>query len=230
MEEINQMVEEGKVDLTPRTEIPELPEEERIRDFREVELVLTEEQAKREAARCLACGICSECHLCVQVCKREAIDHQQAPCGRGSRSRIRHPLTRLLPLRAELSPELGYGRYPNVVTSMEFERMLSASGPWGGHVTRRSSDHREPKKIAFLQCVGSREHEGACLLSARLLHVCDQRGRCSRWSIFKGPWRPQIFHIDMRAFGKDLMLLEPGEGKGNSVLSIADFWILPVKI
>ena len=59
----------------------------------------------------------------------------------------------------ELSPELGYGRYPNVVTSMEFERMLSASGPWGGHITRRSPDHREPKRVAFLQCVGSREKE-----------------------------------------------------------------------
>ena len=161
-EEIDQMVEEGKVDLTPRTVVPELPEEERIRDFREVELVLTEEQAKREAARCLACGICSECHLCVQVCKREAVDHQQAPVLEELEvgSVILSPGYSLY--NPELSPELGYGRYANVVTSMEFERMLSASGPWGGHVTRRSPDHREPKKIAFLQCVGSRDvHEGA---------------------------------------------------------------------
>src|SRR4030043_103875 len=56
-EEIDQMVEEGKVDLTPRTKVPELPEGERVRDFREVELVLTEAQARQEADRCLACGI-----------------------------------------------------------------------------------------------------------------------------------------------------------------------------
>jgi NADPH-dependent glutamate synthase beta subunit-like oxidoreductase len=123
MEEINQMVEEGKVDLTPRAEIPELPEKERIQDFREVELVLTEEQAKREAARCLACGICSECHLCVQVCKREAIDHQQAPVEEEVEvgSVILSPGYSLY--RAELSPELGYGRYPS--DKHKFERSLA---------------------------------------------------------------------------------------------------------
>lgn len=50
----------------------------------------------------------------------------------------------------------GYGLFPNVVTSMQFERILSASGPTGGHLVR-PSDHKEPKKIAWLQCVGSRD-------------------------------------------------------------------------
>jgi ferredoxin len=173
-EEIDQMIEEEKVDLSPRARVPELPEEVRVRDFREVELVLTEEQAKQEAHRCLSCGICSECHLCVMVCKREAVDHQQADVLEelDVGSVVLSPGYSLY--NAELSPELGYGRYANVVTSMEFERMLSASGPWGGHVTRRSSDHREPKKIAFLQCVGSRE-KGRDYCSS-LLHVRSPKG------------------------------------------------------
>jgi len=211
-EEINQMIEEGKVDLTPRTEIPELPEKERIRDFREVELVLTEEQAKQEAARCLACGICSECHLCVQVCKREAIDHQQAPVEEEIEvgSVILSPGYSLY--RPELSPELGYGRYPNVVTSMEFERMLSASGPWGGHVTRRSSDHQEPKKIAFLQCVGSREKEHDYCSSVCCMYATKE----AMLAMEHIPGvEIKIFQMDMRAFGKGFdAYFERGKEKG----------------
>ncbi len=203
-EEIDQMIEEGKVDLSPRTKVPELPEHERIRNFREVELVLTEEQARQEAARCLACGICSECHLCVKVCKREAIDHQQAPTIEELEvgSVILSPGYSLF--NPELSPELGYGRYPNVVTSIEFERMLSASGPWGGHLIRRSSDHREPKKIAFIQCVGSRDtHEGTkpycsavcCTYAIKEAVVAKEHS--------KDPLDTAIFYIDMRTYGKD---------------------------
>jgi len=211
-EEINGMIEEGKVDLGPRTQIPELPEKERIRDFREVELVLTEEQAKQEASRCLACGICSECHLCVQVCKREAIDHQQAPMEEEIEvgSVILSPGYSLY--QPGLSPELGYGRYTNVVTSMEFERMLSASGPWGGHVTRRSSDHREPKKIAFLQCVGSREKEHDYCSSVCCMYATKE----AMLAMEHVPGVDiKIFQMDMRAFGKGFdAYFERGKEKG----------------
>ena len=50
-----------------------------------------------------------------------------------------------------------YAKLPNVLTSLEFERILSASGPTMGHVIRQSKDKREPKKIAWFQCVGSRD-------------------------------------------------------------------------
>jgi len=211
-EEIDQMVEEGKVDLSSRTKVPELPEEERVRNFREVELVLTEEQARQEAARCLACGICSECHLCVQVCKREAIDHQQADLMEELEvgSVILSPGYALY--RPELSPELGYGRYANVVTSMEFERMLSASGPWGGHVTRRSSDHREPQKIAFLQCVGSREKEHDYCSSVCCMYATKE----AMLAMEHIPGvEIKIFQMDMRAFGKGFdAYFERGKEKG----------------
>ncbi len=211
-EEIDRMVEEGKVDLHPRTEVPELPEQERVKDFREVELVLTEKQAKQEAARCLACGICSECHLCVQVCKREAIDHQQADLEEelDVGSVILSPGYALY--RPERSPELGYGRYANVVTSMEFERMLSASGPWGGHVTRRSSDHREPQKIAFLQCVGSREKEHDYCSSVCCMYATKE----AMLAMEHIPGvEIKIFQMDMRAFGKGFdAYFERGKEKG----------------
>ena len=210
-EEINQMVEEGKIDLTLRAAVPMVPREERIRDFREVELALTEEQAKKEAARCLACGICSECHLCVQVCKREAIDHQQADVVEELEvgSVILSPGYSLY--RPELSPELGYGRYNNVVTSMEFERMLSASGPWGGHVTRRS-DHEEPKKIAFLQCVGSREKEHNYCSSVCCMYATKE----AMLAMEHIPGvEIKIFQMDMRAFGKGFdAYFERGKEKG----------------
>jgi len=210
-EEIDQMVECEEVDLTPRTAISMAPKEERIRDFREVELVLTEEQAKQEAARCLACGICSECHLCMQVCNREAIDHQQADVVEEVEvgSVILSPGYALY--KPQLSPELGYGRYANVVTSMEFERMLSASGPWGGHVTRRS-DHREPKKIAFLQCVGSREKEHDYCSSVCCMYATKE----AMLAMEHIPGvECKIFQMDMRAFGKGFdAYFERGKEKG----------------
>jgi heterodisulfide reductase subunit A-like polyferredoxin len=198
-EEINQKVARNEVNLSPRTIIPTQPTAERIKDFREVEMVLTEEQARQEASRCLACGICSECHLCVDACKRDAIDHQQAEVVEELQvgSIILSPGYECF--NPALRPELGYGRYPNVVTSMEFERMLSASGPFGGHITRRN-DHREPKKIAFIQCVGSRDHDRDYCSSVCCMYAVKEA------VIFKEHHpdaEPTIFYMDLRAHGKD---------------------------
>jgi heterodisulfide reductase subunit A len=97
----------------------------------------------------------------------------------------------------------GYSKSANIVTSLEFERILSASGPYGGHLVR-PSDKTEPEKIAWLQCVGSRDaHHGA-------------RGYCSavcctyaiKEAILAKEHSPNgldtaIFYIDVRTFGKD---------------------------
>lgn len=198
-EEIDEKIARGEVNLRPRMVISTQPAKERIKDFREVEMVLTEEQAKQEASRCLVCGLCSECHLCVEACKREAIDHQQAEVV----EKLEVGSVILSPgyecFNPEAKPELGYGRYPNVVTSMEFERMLSASGPFGGHVTRQN-DHREPKKIAFIQCVGSRDRERDYCSSVCCMYAVKEA------VIFKEHHpdaEPTIFYMDIRAHGKD---------------------------
>jgi heterodisulfide reductase subunit A-like polyferredoxin len=197
-EEIGERVERGEVDLRPRAQIPTAAVEERTRDFREVELPLTEEQARAEAARCLSCGLCSECYRCVDVCKAEAIDHQQAAV----EEEISVGAVILSPgyslFDPEHSPEFGYGRYPNVVTSMEFERMLSASGPTQGHIAR-PSDHREPKRIAFLQCIGSRD-QGHDYCSSVCCMYATKEAMLAMEHIVE--LEPTIFQMDMRAFGK----------------------------
>ncbi|OEU63425.1 MAG: heterodisulfide reductase [Desulfobacterales bacterium S5133MH16] len=97
----------------------------------------------------------------------------------------------------------GYTKHPNIVTSLEFERILSASGPYGGHLVR-PSDKKEPDKIAWLQCIGSRdEHLGA-------KGYCS--GVCCMYAIKEAMLAKEhssrdldtaIFYIDIRTYGKD---------------------------
>ncbi|MDV2989350.1 MAG: FAD-dependent oxidoreductase [Dehalogenimonas sp.] len=99
---------------------------------------------------------------------------------------------------AEEKPQLGYGRYPDVLTSLQFERMLSASGPSAGKVMRPSNGEL-PKKVAFIQCVGSRE-TGADFCSA----VCCMYA--TKEALILKEHYPDtevtIFYIDIRAYGK----------------------------
>lgn len=98
----------------------------------------------------------------------------------------------------ELKQELGYGRYPNVVSSIQFERLLSASGPHMGHVLR-PSDGAPPKKIAFIQCVGSREIDRNYCSSVCCMYATKE-------AVIVKEHAPDtdctIFYIDLRAFGK----------------------------
>jgi heterodisulfide reductase subunit A len=97
----------------------------------------------------------------------------------------------------------GYSRSPNIVTSLEFERMLSASGPFGGHLIR-PSDKSEPKKIAWLQCVGSRDvHEGAKAYCSAVCCTYAIKEAIVAKEHAKDHLDTAIFYIDMRTFGKD---------------------------
>lgn len=96
---------------------------------------------------------------------------------------------------------LGYHRFSNVVTSLEFERMLSASGPLGGHVVR-PSDKKEPRRIAFIQCVGSRdENIGKNYCSSACCMFAIKQSIIAKEHI-KG-LDASVFYMDIRAFGKD---------------------------
>jgi len=196
--EIAEMRARGEVDLRPREEVPTVQPAERTADFREVELGLTAEQAHAEALRCLRCGLCSECYQCVLACKADAIDHQQAPY----EQELKVGAVVLAPGYQLFDPSrysaLGYGRYPNVVTSMQFERLLSASGPTCGHVTR-PSDRQEPKRIAFLQCIGSRDREHD-YCSAVCCMYATKEAMLATEHIHGVECR--VFMIDMRAFSK----------------------------
>ena len=95
-------------------------------------------------------------------------------------------------------PQLGYGRYPDVLTSLQFERMLSASGPFAGKIMRPSNKEL-PHSVAFIQCVGSRE-TSADFCSA----VCCMYA--TKEALIIKEHHPEIdvavFYIDIRAFGK----------------------------
>ena len=177
-----------------------LPLEERKNNFKEVELGYSEEEAIEEASRCLNCGGCVECMECVRTCEADAIHHDmkdeivEVHVG----SIILAPGYEKYP--PELKGEYGYGRYPNVINSLEFERMLSASGPYQGHVVR-PSDKKEPKKIAWINCVGSRDRScGNNYCSAVCCTYSIKEAVIAKEHL--SSIEPTIFFMDMRTYGK----------------------------
>jgi len=139
------------------------------------------------------------CGICQEVCGAEAIDYEQ----KDQVTELNVGAIVLSPgyeiFDAKLKPNLGYGRFRNVVTALEFERVLSASGPFQGKVLR-PSDQKTPKRIAFIQCVGSRDAErdycsGVCCMYAtkEALIAKEHVG---------ADLECDIFFMDLRAFGK----------------------------
>jgi len=184
-----------------RFEPPKRSASERKHDFNEVEAALTEEEVVEAAKRCLECGICSECNQCVYACRAGAVNHED----RDAVVDLKVGAVLLTPgfktVDGNVRPELGYGQYPNVVTSLEFERILSASGPYAGTV-QRISDGKHPKKIAFIQCVGSRDtscgndycSSVCCMYATKEAVIAREHDNSIE---------PTIFYMDIRAFGKN---------------------------
>lgn len=197
-QEIAQKVLEGKIQLQTRIEPALLPMQERVTSFREVVLGLTEHQARAEARRCLQCGICAECLACVYACGTGAIQHEMVAQEESKQVGAIILAPGYQAYQAELSQEYGFGRYPNVVTALQFERLLSASGPTMGHL-RRPSDGKTPQRIAFLQCVGSRDQRHDYCSAVCCMYATKE-------AIIAKEHHPeldvQIFMMDLRAFSK----------------------------
>ncbi len=101
----------------------------------------------------------------------------------------------------ELRKEYGYGRYPNVVTALQYERLLSSSGPSQGKVLR-PSDAKKPEKVAWIQCVGSRSTQHGFPYCSRI--CCMYATKEASITLENNPdIEPTIFYMDMRAYGKD---------------------------
>ncbi|MCE5259955.1 MAG: FAD-dependent oxidoreductase, partial [Chloroflexi bacterium] len=200
-QEIAQKLARGVYKHSPRTMMAELPSQERINSFDEVALGYTEAQAQAEAQRCLACGICSECYRCVEACKPHAVDHSLGETFTDLEVGAVILATGFDEFDANRKYELGYSRFPDVVTSIEFERILSASGPCAGHAVR-PSDGKVPKRIAFLQCVGSRDAQcGNTYCSSVCCMYAIKEAVIAKEHVHE--IEPTIFFMDMRAFGKD---------------------------
>jgi len=197
--ELEARVERGEIARAPRVAMPERHAEQRRGDFGEVETGYTEEQARAEAARCLSCGVCSECMSCFFACGVHAVDLDMPDATR----EVEVGAVILAPgfetYRAELSEEYGLGRYPNVITSLQYERLLSASGPTAGHV-RRPSDGKTPEKIAFLQCVGSRDATHDYCSTVCCMYAAKQAVMTLE---HEPATQVHVFMMDMRAFGKN---------------------------
>jgi heterodisulfide reductase subunit A-like polyferredoxin len=173
-------------------------------NFLEVSFGYDEAEARSESERCLRCGVCSECYQCVQACLAGAIDHEQK-----ARELSLNVGSVILATGADtydpkpLQQFYQYKVNPNVMTSLEFERILSASGPTMGHLVR-PSDEKEPKKIAWLQCVGSRDTNkcgnGYCS-SVCCMYAIKDAMIAKEHS--KGNLDCAIMYMDIRSYGKD---------------------------
>ncbi|HDL07888.1 MAG TPA: CoB--CoM heterodisulfide reductase iron-sulfur subunit A family protein [Desulfobacteraceae bacterium] len=145
-----------------------------------------------------------KCGACKKFCPTGAVDFEQREkiLNLNVGSVILAP--GFTPFNPEIFDNYQYANLPNVVTSMEFGRILSASGPTMGHITRLSKDKKEPKKIAWFQCVGSRD-----------LNQCGNSycsSVCCMYAIKEAVIAKEhagedldcaIFFMDMRTHGKD---------------------------
>jgi homotetrameric NADPH-dependent glutamate synthase len=202
----------GQIPLRERARPKMISKAKRLSTFEEVEKGLSREEALEEASRCLGCGPCSMCGLCAPACKREAVNYD-----------MKDELIELHVGSIILSPgydvydaskkaEYGHGVSRNVLTNIEFERMLNASGPTEGHVIR-PSDGTVPKSLAFVQCVGSRDVSTGntycssyCCMAALKQAVISQE--------HEPGLKTKIFFMDTRAFGKEFEeYLQRAEGE-----------------
>ncbi len=191
----------------PRNQPPMLSATKRVNNFKElIPTTFSEQSARQEAARCLDCGVCSECLECVKACDElQAIDHKMSD--------------QIMELEVgsvivatgydQLDPtgykEYGYGVYDNVITGLEFERMLSASGPTAGKILSASPERslsRTPSRIVFVQCVGSRDPKHGMKYCSRV---------CCMYAIKEALIAKEhesnlkditILNMDIRAYGK----------------------------
>jgi heterodisulfide reductase subunit A-like polyferredoxin len=186
---------------TPRapTAAHETPAVARARSLDEIEHTMTEAEARYAAGRCLDCGVCSECHECVAACPAGAIRLDM----REERTEIEAGsvlvATGFQLFDAKRKPAYGFGTLPNVITSMQMDRILAPTRPY--NAVLRPSDGKAPSNIAYVLCTGSRD----CTVDNRL---CSRV--CCMYSIKQAQLLMgalpladiTIYYIDIRAFGK----------------------------
>jgi heterodisulfide reductase subunit A2 len=189
---------------TPRALAPLRAAEQCRGTFEEVELALTEADARKEASRCLNCGVCCECMACVTACEAKAIDHTM----QAEELEVKVGSIILATGYDTLDPTpmkpYGYGRFANVFTALEFERLSNATGPTGGKILMRDERgefQQPPKSVALLHCIGSRDdnyHEYCsrvcCMYALKYTHLIKEKvGHAT--AVYD-------FYIDMRCFGE----------------------------
>lgn len=184
----------------PRHPMPVLDPATRKTSYAEIELGFSPEAATEEGLRCLECGLCCQCGECVRKCGPGAVELNQTECLRELEVGAIIVATGIKTFDPKAYPEYGFGKYPDVITNLQFERLCNASGPTGGKLLK-PSDGTVPKSIAFIQCVGSRDparglsqcSKVCCMISAKQLSIFKH---------FNPEGQAYVFYIDNRAGGK----------------------------
>ena len=144
-----------------------------------------------------------KCRICEAVCEKGAIDFTQTP------EKVEIKVGAIIlapgfePFNPKVRDEYGYGKMLNVVTSMDYERLLGSTGPYEGEI-RRTSDLKHPHKIAWIQCVGSRQVNppgGKSYCSAVCCTYTQKQVILTKDHDLEAECT--IFHNDIRSFGKD---------------------------
>ncbi len=138
-----------------------------------------------------------KCKLCEKVCEKEAIDHEAED------QEIEVEVGSVIiasgfkSFDAKRIPAYGYGRYKNIITALEFEKMVNASSPTGGDILMTNGE--EPKAVGIVHCVGSRDENYneycsrvCCMYSLKFAHLLKEKTEADIYD----------FYIDMRCFGK----------------------------
>ena len=139
------------------------------------------------------------CGICKEICQRGAIDFEQQDQEIALHVGAIVVATGFDPFDPSVVRQYGYGKYRNVITSLEYERLISASGPTGGHL-QRLSDKEPAKRLGFIQCVGSRDMKHnrfcssvCCMYATKEAILANEHDREARST---------IFYTDLRAAGK----------------------------
>jgi heterodisulfide reductase subunit A-like polyferredoxin len=195
------LVAQAREGGTRREPVPMVrkPLAERLASFDEYEMRMSEEDARASANRCLDCGVCSECRQCVAVCPANAIDlgmrdhHETVTVSSVALA------TGFSPFDARQKPAFGYGRFPNVITGVQMDRILAPTRPFNAVV--RPSDGKAPTNVAFVLCVGSRDAQLGNRLCSRV--CCMYSMKQAQLLMGALPLADvTIYYIDIRAFGK----------------------------
>ena len=182
---------------------------ERIKDFDDIEITYSEDEVLKSSQRCLDCSNCRECHQCVTACPAEAIDFSQKReiVNTNAKSVIVTSGYKLF--KPENKPEYGYTKFPNVIDSMQMERLIAPTRPFNSVL--RPGDGKVPDNIAYVLCTGSRDssmENKACSAECANNPICSQV--CCMYSIKQAQLLMgalpladiTIYYIDIRAFGK----------------------------
>ncbi|MEM3613275.1 MAG: CoB-CoM heterodisulfide reductase HdrA2 [Candidatus Bathyarchaeia archaeon] len=140
------------------------------------------------------------CDKCIKACERQAIDFTMKPETVELEVGTIIVATGADVFDPSTLPQYGYGRYLNVITSLEFERLINAGGPSGGRLIR-PSDMKVPKRVAFIQCVGSRSNRTGRTYCSNV--CCMNTIKDSL--LIKEHWPETeiyVFYVDIRAYGK----------------------------